>query len=245
MRTKRAALRASNGKVIQWSLIRMTNDSKLRSPTPRTDHLYPWPSYHDGPTLESQSPHTNLPGQRRTSSADSRSLAFVSVDVSRNNYGAPRRLSAPHIDSRSVPSDQGLPIETPPPKPPKPPLRLKLYPWMTQRESSPPRRTTPDDMIKCPYPTNGCTETLPKNMVVWRRHLTKKHGLVKDSVPQTCQWPGCTMTMGGRSLNRHVLMNHMDFKLSCPHCKVRRRYDHINKHILNCPSNPIGGASGG
>jgi len=149
------------------------------------------------------------------------------------------RSPTPQINYLDARSSQGPSVQPPSPKPSKPPLNLKLYPWMTQKESPPPRVIViPEDMIKCPYPTNDCTEILPKNLVSWRSHLGKKHGLVKDSIPQTCQWPGCGRTMGGRSLNRHVLMNHMDFKPSCPHCKVRRRYDHMEKHISNCSSNP-------
>lgn len=164
--------------------------------------------------------------------AGSPSLALMSVEVSRNNQGVSRRLSAPHINSRDPP--QGPSTN---PTPSKPTFYLKLYPWMTQPEDPPPKDPS-DNIIRCPYPTNSCAETLPKNPVIWRRHLANKHGLTKDSVPQTCQWPECGMTMGGRSLNRHVLMKHMDFKTSCPHCKVRRRYDHMEKHISNCSSNP-------
>ena len=210
----------------------MAIDSQFRSPTPQTDYLGARPSHSSRTTLEPQSPQSDLHAQRRMSIAYSPSLTFVSVNISQNN----RRSSAPHIGSRNLPSDQGPSVQPPAPKPSKPPL--KLYPWMTQRESSPPQ-DTPDDMIKCPYPTNDCTETLPKNAEMWRRHLGRKHGLAKDSVPQMCQWPGCGMTMGGRSLNRHVLMSHMDFKPKCPYCNVRRRYDHLEKHILNChSSNP-------
>jgi len=157
---------------------------------------------------------------------------------------ASRRLSAPLIYSRDLPPDQGPSKEPPPPKPSKPPLNLKLYPWMTRKESPPPPRDNSNDMIKCPYPTNNCTETLPGVLITWRKHLAKKHGLVKDNVPQMCQWPECGMTMGGRSLNRHVLMRHMDLKPSCPHCKARRRFDHMDKHVLNCPSHPARGVSG-
>ena len=174
--------------------------------------------------------------------AGSPSLTSMSIDVSQNDHEASRRQSAPHIDSRSSLSDQGPSDRPLAPKPSKPPPKLKLYPWITRRESPPPRVTS-NNTIKCPYPTNDCIETLPRNMVAWRRHLANKHGLVKDSVPQTCQWPGCGMTMGGRSLNRHVLMKHMDLKPSCPHCKVRRRYDHMEKHILNCPSHPARGVA--
>lgn len=206
-----------------------------------------WPSSYGDPPSESQPPHPHLLAQRRMSIADSPSLTFASIDVSRNDRGASRRVSAPHIDSRDLPPDQG-PSAGPsvgpsPSKPSKPPLNLKLYPWINRPDSPPPPppRDTSDDMIKCPYPGNDCTETLPKNMITWRRHLANKHGLVKDTVPQMCQWPGCGMTMGGRSLNRHVLMKHMDLKLICPHCKGRRRYDHMDKHILNCPSHPAKG----
>lgn len=208
---------------------------RFRSPTPQTDYLDGWSSRYATPALEPQFPQQELLAQRRMSIANSPSLAFVSVDVSQNNYGTSRRSSAPDIDNRNVPSDQGPSVQPVAPKPSKPPL--KLYPWLTQKESSPPRYTS-QETIKCPYPTNDCTETLPKNMVTWRRHLGRKHGLAKDSISQSCQWPGCGMTMGGRSLNRHVLMTHMDFKTSCPHCKVRRRYDHLERHISRCSSNP-------
>ncbi|KAF9644978.1 hypothetical protein BDM02DRAFT_811251 [Thelephora ganbajun] len=215
----------------------MIIDSKVRSPTPQLDYLDALPSGYNSPALEPQSSQVDLLAQRRMSIAGSPSLAFISVDVSQNNHAASRQLSAPHIDSRDLPSDQGPSVQPPAPKPSKPPLGLKLYPWLTRKESSPPREA-PNDMIECSYPTNDCTEILPKNMVIWRKHLTRKHGLVKDSIPQTCQWPGCGMIMGGRSLNRHVLMNHMDFKPSCPHCKVRRRYDHLERHISKCSANP-------
>lgn len=92
--------------------------------------------------------------------------------------------------------------------------------------------------IRCPYPTNDCTDALPKNLVVWRRHLANKHGLVKDAAMQICQWPGCERAMGGRSLNRHVLITHMDFKTNCPYCNERRRPDHMEKHIAKCLENP-------
>ena len=176
--------------------------------------------------------------------AGSSSLTFAPIDVSRDNYGVSRRLSAPHIDSRDLSSEQGPSTKSSLPKPSKPPLNLKLFPWITRPDSPPPPpppRDTSDEMIKCTYPTNDCIESLPRNMITWRRHLASKHGLVKDNVPQMCQWPGCGMTMGGRSLNRHVLMKHMDLKPSCPHCRMRRRYDHMDKHILNCPSHPARG----
>ena len=211
----------------------MTTDSRFRPPTPQISHLDAWSTRCVSPALEPQ----DLLAQRRTSIDDTPSLALVSVNVSQNNCGASRRSSAPNIDNKILPSDEGPPIQPIAPKPSKPPLNLKLYPWLTQKESSPPRYAS-GEMIKCCYPTNDCTETLPRNMVIWRRHLGKYHGLARDSIPQMCQWPGCGMTMGGRSLNRHVLMNHMDFKPSCPHCKVRRRYDHLEKHILKCSSNP-------
>lgn len=214
----------------------MAIDSKFRSPTPQTNYLDARSSGYNNQTLEFQSPRPNMPAQRM-SIADSASLAPMSIDVSHNNYGAPKRFSAPHIGIRNLPSDQGPSVQPPPPKPSKPPLNLKLYPWMTSKESPPPR-AVPEDMIKCPYPTNDCTEILPKNLVRWRTHLGKKHGLAKDGITQICQWPGCGRAMGGRSLNRHVLMNHMDFKPSCPHCKVRRRYDHMEKHLSKCSSNP-------
>jgi len=201
------------------------------------DYLDAWPSRYCSPPLEFQSPQPDLLVQRRVSTADNPSLASVSVDVSQNDSEAPRRSSAPQIDSKNLPSDQGPPLRPIAPKPSKPPLALKLYPWMTQKEISPPRATL-QETIKCPYPADDCTETLPKNMITWRKHLSRKHGLAKDSIHQTCQWPGCGMTMGGRSLNRHVLMNHMDFKPSCPHCNVRRRYDHMDRHLLNCSANP-------
>lgn len=215
----------------------MAIDSQFRSLTPQTDHLDTQSSRYATSVLELQSPQQDPLSQGRMTIVDNPPVAFVSVDVPQNNYGAPRRSSAPNIDSRNIPSDQGPSVQPPAPKPSKPPLNLKLYPWLTQKESPPPRYT-PGGMIKCPYPTNDCTEILPKNMITWRRHLGQRHGLVKDGISQTCQWPGCGMTMGGRSLNRHVLMNHMDFKPSCPHCKVRRRYDHLEKHISNCSSNP-------
>lgn len=143
-----------------------------------------------------------------------------------------RRFSAPNIDPKYMPPRQEPVPKTPPSNPPNSPL--KLYPWMTRKES-PPRR---QPKIRCPYPTYDCTEVLPKDMVMWRKHLAKKHGLVKDDVPQTCQWPGCGRTMGGRSLNRHVLFTHMDFKTNCPYCKDRRRLDHLEMHIAKCPENP-------
>lgn len=214
---------------------------KFRSPTHHTDYPVPWPSGHGSPPSEPQSPQPNLHSQRRMPIASSPSLAFVAVDPSQNNHGVPRRSSAPHIDSKDLPSDKRPSADLSPPNPSKPTLTLKLYPWITLQESPPPPRGT--CTIKCPYPTNGCVEALPKNLVIWRRHLINKHGLSNDGVVQTCQWPRCGMTMGGRSLNRHVLMKHMDFKPTCPHCKVRRRYDHLDKHILNCPSHParVGG----
>jgi hypothetical protein len=215
----------------------MAIDPQFSSPTPQADYLDAWSSRYATPTLEPQSPQQELFAQRRMSTADGPLLAPVPVDVSQNNCGVSRRSSAPNIDSRILPSEQGPSVQPIAPKPSKPPLNLKLYPWLTKKESSPPRYT-PGEMIKCPYPTNDCTETLPKSMITWRRHLGKKHGLVKDGITQTCQWPGCGRAMGGRSLNRHVLMSHMDFKPSCPHCKVRRRYDHLEKHISKCSSNP-------
>ena len=215
----------------------MAIDPQFRSSTPQIDYLDARSSRYVSPALGPQSPQQDLLTQRRMSFTDSPSLSSVSVDVSQNNYGTSRRSSAPDIDSRNIPPDQGPSVQPPAPKPSKPPLNLKLYPWLTRKESSPPRYNS-EEMIRCRYPTNDCTETLPKNMITWRRHLGKKHGLAKDSIPQTCQWPGCGRSMGGRSLNRHVLMNHMDFKPSCPHCKVRRRYDHLEKHISNCLSNP-------
>ena len=225
----------SDGKVIKRSIFGAAVYSQFRSPTPQTHYFDAWPSRYCSPTSEPQSSQPGLLAQRRGSIVNAPSLASVSIDVSQDNYEASRRSSVPHIESKSVPLGQGpsvQPLTTP--KPSKP-LALKLYPWMTQKESSPPRRAT---LIKCPYPTEDCTETLPKNMITWRRHLGKKHGLAKDNLHQTCQWPGCGMTMGGRSLNRHVLMNHMDFKPSCPYCNVRRRYDHMDRHILNCSANP-------
>ena len=206
--------------------------------------MHPWPLRYDSPPPESQSTQPDLFAQRRMSIAGTPSLTLSSADVLRNDSVASRRLSAPHIDIRDLPSEQGPSDKPLPPKPSKPRLNLKLYPWMTRKESPPPPRDTSNDMIKCRYPTNNCTETLPGIMVTWRKHLAKKHGLVKDSVPQLCQWPQCGMTMGGRSLNRHVLTTHMDLKPSCPHCKIRRRYDHMDKHVLNCPSHPARGVGG-
>ncbi|KAF9786274.1 hypothetical protein BJ322DRAFT_1058654 [Thelephora terrestris] len=67
----------------------------------------------------------------------------------------------------------------------------------------------------------------------------KKHGLLDDGTPQRCGWHGCRVTMGGRSLNRHVLMNHLDFKTSCPYCKLRLRTDHVSVHLSKrCRANP-------
>lgn len=167
------------------------------------------------------------------------SFVSVSVDASRNAYGSYRRASTPQINGRNHPPNRRLSTQPPAPKPPGAPLNLKLYPWLTQKEVPPPQHTdTSDEMIRCPYPTKGCTDTLPNDIVVWRKHLGKKHGLTRDSIPQTCQWPTCGMTMGGRSLNRHVLVTHMDFKAVCPHCNLRRRYDHLDKHLLSCTSNP-------
>lgn len=150
------------------------------------------------------------------------------MNVSRSNSRTSRRFSAPNIEIKRVPLDRGQIT----PKPPKPPL--KLYPWMTKKECSPPR----EPMIKCSYPTNNCTETLRKNLAVWRVHLADKHGLANDATPQQCQWQGCGRTMGGRSLNRHVLMIHMELKTSCPYCNERWRPDHLEKHVEKCRENP-------
>ena len=215
----------------------MVTDSWFRSSTPQTDYPDTSSSRYCTPASEPRFPQQDLLAPRRMSIVDRPSFVSVSVDASENTYGAYRRASAPQINNRNRPSDQGLSTQPPTTKPPKAPLNLKLYPWLTQKDISPPRRT-PEVMIKCPYPTNGCTDTLPRNIVAWRRHLGKRHGLSRDSIPQTCQWPGCGMTMGGRSLNRHVLVTHMDFKGTCPHCRLRRRYDHLDKHILSCASNP-------
>lgn len=155
-----------------------------------------------------------------------------SFDPTSMNPDLSKRFSASDIEVKYKPPGQGSITQPPLPKPPNSPL--KLYPWMTRKESPPPPKT----MIHCPYPTNDCTVSLPKDMVLWRRHLTKKHGLVQDSTPQTCQWPDCGLTMGGRSLNRHVLMTHMDFRTGCPYCGARLRADHMIKHIKNCSDNP-------
>ena len=153
------------------------------------------------------------------------------MNISWNSQELSRRFSTSNIEIKYPPPDPGKTIQ-PPPKPPTP--SLKLYPWMTRKESPPPQR----EMIKCQYQTNNCTETLPRSLVLWRRHFAKKHGLVKDAVLQVCQWPGCGITMGGRSLNRHVLVNHMDFKSSCPYCEERLRSDHMKKHLERCTENP-------
>ena len=206
--------------------------------------MKPWPLRYDSPPPESQSTQLDTFAQRRMSIAGTPSHTLSSADGSRNDSVASRRLSAPHIDIRDLPPEQGTSDKHLPPKPSKPPLKLKLYPWMTRKESPPPPRDTSNELIKCSYPTNDCNETLPGIMVTWRKHLAKRHGLVKDSVPQLCQWPQCGMMMGGRSLNRHVLTTHMNLKPSCPHCKIRRRYDHMDKHVLNCPSHPARGVGG-
>ena len=222
----------------------MTTNSQFRSPAPCADSMNPWPSRYGSPTPESTH-QPDLFAQRRMSIAGTPSFTHGSVDAPRGDYVASRRLSAPHLDIRDLPPLQGPSDKPPPPKPSKAPLNLKLFPWMTRKESSPPPpRDTSNDMIKCSYPSNDCAETLPGIMVTWRKHLAKKHGLVKDSVPQMCQWPECGMMMGGRSLNRHVLTRHMDLRPSCPHCKVRRRYDHMDKHVLNCPAHPARGVGG-
>lgn len=166
--------------------------------------------------------------------AGGQSFAHVSMNASQRNGEGSRRFSAPNIGMECVPARQG-PTAQPPPKQQKPPKpALKLYPWMTRREIPPPKGL----MLQCQYPTNDCTETLHKNMGLWRKHLAEKHGLKKDDTLQTCQWPGCGRTMGGRSLNRHVSMTHMDLKTNCPYCMRKRRPDHLEKHVEQCSYNP-------
>ena len=228
----RVLLRASHGKLSCGLSQEFSVDSRFSLPTPHADYSDAWSSRYSTPVSESRFPQPSVPFPRRVSIAGGQSFAFASVDRTQNNYRAARRFSAPHI--KYVPPHQAPTSPPPPPKPKPPNTPLKLYPWMTKKECSPPRETT----IKCPYPTNDCTDVLPSNIVLWRRHFSKKHGLARDKIPQECQWPGCGRWMGGRSLNRHVLTHHMDFKASCPYCKARRRDDHLEKHLSKCKLNP-------
>ena len=164
--------------------------------------------------------------------AGSNPFVRVHINAPQRYEAVSWRFSVPNIEIKRMPSEEVTVNQTPPKKTPS--SLLKLYPWMTRKESPPKRETR----IRCPYPTNNCTEALPKNMAVWRKHLVDKHGLAKDTILQTCQFPGCERTMGGRSLNRHVLFTHMDFKVHCPYCRKQRRLDHLEKHIKNCPENP-------
>lgn len=233
VRRRRVLTQVSSGKTRLSGLFpECPVDTKSRPPASQSDCSDAWSSRYSSPALENQPPQPALPFQRRMSVAGNQSFEFVSMNASQGRDEVSRRFSAPNIEMKCMPmsSDQG-PILRTPPKPSNPPL--KLYPWMTRKES-PPKKTS----IKCPYPTNDCVETLPKNMAVWRKHLAEKHGLARDSIPQTCLWPGCGRVMGGRSLNRHVVITHMDFKTNCPYCRERRRPDHLEKHIAKCPDNP-------
>ena len=203
-------------------------DAKFRPTTSHTDYSDASSSRRSTPALENQCHQSTLPFPRRISIAGNPSYTRVPMNTPRSNYPTSRRFSAPNIQIKYTPEDQGQVT----PKPQNPPL--KLYPWMTRKEVPPQR----EPMVKCPYPTNDCTEILRKNLTVLRVHFAEKHGLTKDATLQTCQWPGCGRVMGGRSLNRHVLMTHMDLKTRCPYCNVRWRPDHVEKHVEKCRENP-------